>query len=293
MGGAQANLREAVAMVHRRITEEPKSRLAVWASRLALFALAAAVLSTLIVRSDLLEIVPALTTIAAALALAGTAIILAVGGLIVIWREGLDGVGAAVAAMFIGFALLAYPAYLGSKAYRLPAINDITTDPTDPPRLEALARVRRQGSNPAAYPGAAVAAQQAEAYPDIEPLSLSASPLVVYETVYRLITKQKWRIVESRRPLPGRRDGHIEAVARTPIMGFRDDIVVRIRPERDGARVDIRSASRYGKHDLGTNAARVASLLEEIDTAIDALPPASRSPEPPAQEAPRPSRRRR
>jgi uncharacterized protein (DUF1499 family) len=196
--------------------------------------------------------------------------------------------------MFIGFALLLYPTYLGINAYELPAINDITTDPADPPRLEALARVRpRQGSNPVSYPGATVAAKQREAYPDIEPLSLAAAPLVVYETTYDLIAKRRWRVIEARRPLPGRRDGHIEAVARTPIMGFRDDVVIRIRPEEDGTRIDIRSASRYGWHDLGANAARIASLLEEIETAIDALPPTTRLPEPPAQEAPRPSRRKR
>jgi uncharacterized protein (DUF1499 family) len=195
--------------------------------------------------------------------------------------------------MFIGFALLLYPTYLGIKAYELPAINDITTDPADPPRLEALARVRPRQGNPVAYPGAAVAAAQNEAYPDIEPLLLAASPLAVYEAAYAVITKRRWRIVEARQPLPRRRDGHIEAVARTPIMGFRDDVVVRIRAEQDGSRVDVRSASRYGRHDLGTNAARVTSLLEEIEAAVDALPPARRSPEPPAQEAPRPPRAKR
>jgi uncharacterized protein (DUF1499 family) len=293
MGGAQADLRGAITMVRRRITEEPTSRLAIWARRLALFALAAALLGTLIMRADLLEIIPALATVAAALVLAGAAIVLAVGALIAIWREGYDGTGAAVAGMFIGLGLLAYPTYLATKAYQLPEINDITTDPANPPQLEALARVWRRGSNPATYPGTTVATQQAEAYPDVEPLSLPASPLVVYEAVYRLITKHKWRIIEARRLLPGRRDGHIEAVARTPIMGFRDDVVVRIRTEQEGARVDVRSASRYGWHDLGTNAGRITGLLEELEAAIDALPPASRSPEPPAQEAPRPSRRRR
>ena len=65
----------------------------------------------------------------------------------------------------------------------------------------------------------------------------------------------------------------IEAVARTPILGFRDDVVVRIRPDPDGARIDIRSTSRYGRHDFGTNAARVASLSEAIDDAVDDLKP--------------------
>jgi len=56
-------------------------------------------------------------------------------------------------------------------------------------------------------------------------------------------------------------------VARTPIMGFRDDVVVRIRPEPDGARIDARSSSRYGSFDFGTNAARLRSLLSESDVA--------------------------
>jgi uncharacterized protein (DUF1499 family) len=179
-------------------------------------------------------------------------------------------------------------------AYRLPAINDVTTDTVNPPRLEALARVRPRQGNPADYPGAAVAAQQAAAYPEIEPLMLSVPPLVAYEAIYGIIDKKrKWRIVEARQPLPRRRDGHIEAVARTPIMGFRDDVVVRIRADQEGSRVDVRSASRYGSHDLGTNAARISALLEDIDAAIDALPPSSRSPEPPAQEEARPPRGRR
>jgi len=56
-------------------------------------------------------------------------------------------------------------------------------------------------------------------------------------------------------------------------MGFRDDVVIRIRPDTDGARIDIRSTSRYGRHDFGTNAARIASLSEAIDEAINDLTP--------------------
>jgi uncharacterized protein (DUF1499 family) len=279
-------------MVRRRIIEIPKSRLAVWSNRLALFALIAAILSTIVVRADLLEIVPAMATVAGALALAGAAIILSIGAMAVIWKDGLGGIGAAVAGMFIGLLVLAYPGYLATKAYRLPAINDITTDPADPPRLEALARVRPRQGNPAAYPGAEVAAKQATAYPDLEPLVLSASPLAVYETVRAIVIKRGWRIIEERQPIPRRRDGHIEAVARTPILGFRDDIVLRIRPDGEGSRVDMRSASRFGRHDLGTNAARVASLLEELEIAVDALPP-SAAPEPPPQRETRPPRAKR
>src|SRR5260370_33795210 len=81
-----------------------------------------------------------------------------------------------------------------------------------------------------------------------------------------VITRRKWRVVDARAPSPNR-DGHIEAIARTPIMGFRDDVAVRIRSTREGAKIDIRSASRYGKTDFGANAARVLPLLGDIDDA--------------------------
>jgi uncharacterized protein (DUF1499 family) len=43
-----------------------------------------------------------------------------------------------------------------------------------------------------------------------------------------------------------------------------DDVTVRIRPRADGARIDVRSASRIGRHDFGTNAARIRRFLDEL-----------------------------
>src|SRR5262249_21289949 len=68
----------------------------------------------------------------------------------------------------------------------------------------------------------------------------------------------------------GRREGRIEAVARTPIMGFRDDVVIRVRAEPDGTRIDARSSSRYGAFDFGTNAARVGGLMNDIEDTLRA-----------------------
>ena len=69
----------------------------------------------------------------------------------------------------IGLALIAYPAYLGIKGYQLPAIYDITTDPIDPPRFDAIARLRPRDANPITYEGLYAAEQQHAAYSDIEP----------------------------------------------------------------------------------------------------------------------------
>src|SRR6202035_5701860 len=116
-------------MVRRRTIEEPPSRLALWARRVALFSLVATLIAVVIVRSGALEIVPALSTLAGALVLACVAILLAFGAGIGIWKDGTGGMRYAASALFIGFALIAYPLYLGIKASRLPAIYDITTDP--------------------------------------------------------------------------------------------------------------------------------------------------------------------
>jgi uncharacterized protein (DUF1499 family) len=274
-------------MVARRyIHSEPTSRLAIWARRTAFFAAIAAILAIIIVRSGLLEIWPALATFAGALVIAVIALLLAFAAFVVIWMEGLAGIGAAVSAMAISLALLAYPAYLGLRAHRLPWIYDITTDPIDPPRYEALARLRPRDANPVAYAGLYAAEQQRTAYPDIGPLGTNATAQSAYDAALAVFTKRRWRVVEARAPQAGRREGRIEAVARTPIMGFRDDVVVRIREEPDGARIDARSSSRYGSFDFGTNASRIRSLINDIEDAIRAQkperPPPTRLPAPKA-----------
>jgi uncharacterized protein (DUF1499 family) len=258
-------------MVRRRISEQRTSRLAIWARRLALFSLAATFIAVVIVRSGALDIVPALSTLAGALVLALVAILLAFAAGVVIWTEGLGGVREAVTALLIGLVLIAYPLYLGVKAYRLPAIYDVTTDPIDPPRFEAIARLRPRDANPVAYAGLHIAELQRKAYSDIEPDLTTATPQEAYDAVLKVITKRKWHIVDARPPQGAApRDGLIEAIARTPILSFRDDVAVRVRATADGARIDVRSASRYGRHDLGVNAARVRALIEDVDDVLSA-----------------------
>jgi hypothetical protein len=287
-------------MARHRLIEEPVSRLAVWARRIAMFSFVATIIAVIVVRSGALEIVPALSTFAGALMLAVVAILLALCALVVIWFEGVAGAKQALGALFIGLALIAYPAYLGIKAYRLPAIYDITTDPIDPPRFDAIARLRPRDANPITYAGLYAAEQQHAAYSDIEPDLTDSTAQESYDAAMKVITKRKWRIVDARppqggqpvanarAPQPALRDGIIEAIARTPIMGFRDDVVVRIRATSDGARIDVRSASRYGRHDFGTNASRVRNLISDIDDVL-ALPqkpapaPAPAKPQPGAK----------
>jgi uncharacterized protein (DUF1499 family) len=255
-----------------KLTELPMSRLALWAGRLGWFSLTVCVLSVIIVRSGILEIKPALATFAAGLACAGLSILLALISFIVIWRQGLRGVGRALSGMFLGLGLLAYPSYLGYLGSKLPMINDITTDPSNPPQFNVLAHLRPRGTND--YPGAKAAALQHTAYPDIAPLQLDVRPQQTYAITLKLIAKRKWYVVDTQPP-ELQRDGIIEAVARTPIMGLRHDVVVRVSTNKTGSRVDIRSASRFGVSDFGDNAKRISELLADIDDASGSIPEAT------------------
>jgi uncharacterized protein (DUF1499 family) len=132
-----------------------------------------------------------------------------------------------------------------------------------------LARLRPRDANPVAYAGLYAHEQQRAAYPDIEPLDEDATPEAAYRAALAVVTKRKWTIIDRRPPQAAtRREGHIEAVAHTLIMGFADDVVVRVRGGPDGSRIDVRSSSRYGSFDFGSNAARVISLINDIDDAI-------------------------
>jgi uncharacterized protein (DUF1499 family) len=254
----------------RAYQSEPISSLASWARRLAVFSLVATLVSIGIVRFGFLEFRPAIATFFGALAFAALSILIAFGAFIAIWQNGSRGMGRILAALLLDALILAYPAYLAYKYKTLPAIHDITTDPINPPRFEALARLRSgDGANTAVYAGLYSAELQHAAYPDIEPVSLDMNAQRAYDTTLDLIKRRKWRIVDERPPLPPRREGKIEAVAYTPIMGFSEDIAVRVVPDGDGSRVDLRSASRYFEHDLGTNAARLTRLIDEINEADD------------------------
>jgi uncharacterized protein (DUF1499 family) len=260
---------------------EPVSSLASWARNLAVFAVVAVVVSTIIVRFDFLEMKPALATFFGGLAIAGLSILFGLAGFAAIWQNGSRGMARILLAFLIDGAILAYPAYQALLYRKLPQIHDITTDPIDPPRFDALSRLRTgDGTNTAVYAGLYSAEQQRQFYPDIEPIELEIPVDRAYAIARQLVIKRKWTVIDEREPQPPRRMGRIEAVARTPIMGFREDISIRVVPDGDDSRVDIRSASRYFESDLGSNAARVTKFIDDLNTAADAdaLKPVKKTP---------------
>jgi uncharacterized protein (DUF1499 family) len=263
---------------------EPVSGLATWSRNLAVFAVVAVVVSILIVRFGFLEMKPALATFLGALGIAVLSILVGLAAFAAIWQNGSRGMSRILLALLIDAIVLAYPAYLGLQYRKLPPIHDITTDPIDPPRFEALARLRAgEGANSAVYAGLYSAEQQRVAYPDIETVELEIPVQRAYELTLALVNKRKWTVIDERAPQPPRRIGRIEAVARTPIMGFREDVSIRVTPDGDDSRVDIRSSSRYFESDLGSNAARVTKFIDDLNTAAESAankPVVKKSPTP-------------
>jgi uncharacterized protein (DUF1499 family) len=266
---------------------EPVSALAAWARRLAVFSAIAALGSIVIVRFGFLDVKPALATFLGSLGFAALSILVALAGFVAIWINGSRGMSRILFALALDVVILAYPAYLGWQYRKLPAIHDITTDPIDPPRFEALARLRTgDGANTAVYAGLYSAELQRATWPGIEPVDLDINVQRAYDITHAIVVKRKWLIIDERPPQPPRRIGRIEAVARTPIMGFREDVTIRVTPDGEGSRVDIRSSSRYFEGDLGSNASRMAKLIEDINTAAENTP-APKKAAPPAKTAPK------
>jgi uncharacterized protein (DUF1499 family) len=185
------------------------------------------------------------------LALAGSVMALVAGVRTGQWA--LAGAGIAV-----GLAVASVPGVAILSARGTPPIHDITTDPEDPPAFEAAVPLRA-GANPATYAGADVAARQRRAYPDLEPLVLPIAPAAAFDRVRDVVRGLGWDVLASDAAA-----GRLEAVDTTFWFGFKDDVVVRLRPVAEGTRVDVRSSSRVGVGDLGTNAKRVRELLRRV-----------------------------
>lgn len=243
-------------------TVERRSTAARWALRVALFTIQLVLIGLIFHRVGAMSTPLALSIFATSFALATLVILLGVWALVKIWQRGDKGASKAVFAMFLAGLVLGWPALTLPAFLNLPNIHDISTDTGNPPAFVFLSANREPDANSPAYGGPEVAKLQSEAYPDIAPLVVKRPAKEAFEIARHVIKLKGWDIVTKQPPLPGRPTGMIEATEHTLIMGFPDDIVVRIRGAGGLSRIDVRSASRYGSHDLGRNASRVRDLLK-------------------------------
>jgi uncharacterized protein (DUF1499 family) len=164
-----------------------------------------------------------------------------------------------IAALCIGLLAATPPLIFRGIAKSVPPIHDITTDIQDPPAFVTLAPVREQGPNKSGYGGADIAAQQQKAYPDIKPRTMSVPPNEAVQKALDAARSLGWEVVSTDAAA-----GRVEATDTTRWFGFKDDIVIRVRGQGTGSLVDVRSASRVGRSDIGKNADRVRDFLAKL-----------------------------
>lgn len=258
-----------------RLKRPEPSRLAGLALSLAAFAALVTLYAFALIRTGAVEASAGFGAFMSGLALALLAIPVALAAMAVVWRTGRKGGVRATFAILIALAILGGPAYVAAaNGLAVTALTEASTDLVDPPRFDRARADRGKSDLP--LPGA-IAADEAEklraANPDLAPLVLALSPSEVSNLALGLVEDRRWRTLgPTSYPRGGPPTGRIEAVARTTLLGLAEDVSIRIRPEGDGSRVDMRSASRVGPTDFGSNAARIKSFLADLASAANAAP---------------------
>lgn len=253
--------------MRRLILEEPYSRAAIWSRRLAVFALAVAATAVALSRAGAVEPAGALAVLGASLVLACLAGLLSATAAIVIWRTGRRGAGIASVGLILALALLAYPAWLSWRAITLPAINDVSTDldPQTPVNfLRSIKALEARGGRTPPEPDAEAREAQERAYPKVQPILVDMEANEAYQLALEAAKTRGWRIVDAIAPSVREGVGHIDASDKSLFLGFVDDIAIRIKPEANQTRIDIRSASRIWRHDFGANARRIRKFSDAV-----------------------------
>ncbi|XSG81072.1 MAG: DUF1499 domain-containing protein [Methyloligella sp. ZOD6] len=242
------------------------SRAGIWGRRLALYFLLLMVLTAALHYFAPLGSKAAINLLA--LCFAGFAIALSFTAvaLIRIWKGERRGSSDPVfAIIFAGIGVVPF-LWFGAKAVQHPPLTDIVTTPSRPVLLKDLSR-RPDDANPIEPPQKWAIAAQQQAYPDIQPLVLERSAAESFALVREAMRRLNWEIVAMEVPVQNSL-GYIQAEAHTMFMGFTDDVGVEVVGDAATATIDVRSISRYGNHDFGANAARVAALFDEIREGI-------------------------
>jgi uncharacterized protein (DUF1499 family) len=176
---------------------------------------------------------------------------------------------AATIVVLLSMVIVLFAGFWVLRTGGAPAIHDVTTDSQNPPAFKAIVplRVASGAVNPAEYQRAEpfrgttldVPAAQRKAFPDIQPLVLPQAPTRAVQLAQQAARDMGWEIVAV-----APEEGRVEATDTTAYFGFKDDVVVRVVPESAGSRVDVRSESRVGLGDAGTNARRVRRYLAKL-----------------------------
>ena len=256
--------------------DQPPSFVARWASRLVFFCAFLLIAALFLHRVFGLATPVAMNIALMAFIGAATALVLAAVAGADIWVTGRQGAARVVVSSVMSLALLAIPAGLLILSRDWPRLNDVSTDTENPPAFVKIAALRPADANPITYRKDDFASIQKAGYPDLKTLAVPRSADDTFDVVLQALTKLKLKPVSEVVPSDAPNGaGLIEISDRTMVLGFRDDVVIRVAGNETAAKIDVRSSSRYGRSDFGRNAERVRGILREIVARLEATVPSA------------------
>ncbi len=254
-----------------------------WSVRIAFLSLILFVVSGLGHRFEQIETPEFLWLLAIVAALAVLALLLALKGFTSLWRRGDIGFTRSFWGALVALLVLAPFMTTIYQAMVLPAIYDVSTDLTDPPSLLETGR-RTIHMNPVINDQAS-RSLQANAYREVTGRRYDGSPDRILAAVKTVIANNGWTIIAQKGEPGETEEILVELVARTWLLGFTSDVVIRLSDESETTYVDMRSVSRYGTHDLGENADRITAFMAALDAEVQAVQPEEETTEVPPADA--------
>lgn len=271
--------------------ERPVSKAAAWSRRVAIFSVVLFLTAGVGHRIGYLATLDFIPVLGVVAGLALLALMFAARALFQLWTYGGSGGGKLLAGVLISFLVLTPFAISAYRALTYPMLTDISTDTDDPPEFSVATRMRTVGMNRIEPFTPERRKLQQDSYPQATGRRYEAPMGQVVDAVGDVLDGRGWTIV-SQEPSGEVTETTIEALAGSYLLGFPADVAIRLIDEGTSTYVDMRSASRYGEHDLGDNAARIDAFLAELDIEIAYLtvvvptepaepPPPPKTPEPP------------
>ncbi len=276
--------------------EERTSNSALWCQRIAFFLIPYFLMLVLLYRAGQLDVDQLFVLLGGGFLLALTSLILAFRATVELWEKGYRGGSKMIRGLIVTIILLIPFGYYAFLALQLPLINDVSTDALDPPDFASAIEIRKTTTNGTAnqivdYDSDHVI-QILTAYPALQPRRYPAGAERVLEAARYVVKENEWPITGEMGAQEPQEVGEesqladnnsvndqataadsierpenifLEFIQRTPVFGFENDVVVRIVTEEQSTLVDVRSASRWGRHDFGANAQAIQTFLNLLD----------------------------
>lgn len=233
--------------------EAPFSRSAVWCWRAAFFSFCLAGIGLLASRRGL-EPAAVLIILGSAVFFAFMALPLGLAGFATIWVKGSRGTVYIIPGLLLAIALLSLPVYLAAQNIGRPRLAGLSTGADVPPPF-SLSRAAMQARRLQMPPALSEKAEE------FQTLRIDLDGAAAYAMVLKAAAQCGWQIIESHAPGGRMGYGHIDAIARSPVLRFENDVSIRLVPIADETLMDVRAASRPGTWDLGQNAKLIEDFL--------------------------------